>query len=239
MHQMFNFHRLLDYMIDRTNQRKTYRLLSFIRTEVYTANPVNFEYILTTNFANYGKDLFMKATLDSVCKVILGVELDTVCGTYKQGTEFSNAFDEVSAAIMYRYFKFLWRIIRFLNIGSEVVLNKSLRVIDEFVYELIRTKIEQAQKLQDNSPVRTRKDTISVTLSWFLYELCKNPHVQEKIAQEIRQTTNVEAGSTIDELAARVTEENMEKMQYLNAALNETLRLHPAVPVVIKLYPLT
>lgn len=55
MHQMFNFHRLLDYMIDRTNQRKTYRLLSFIRTEVYTANPVNFEYILTTNFANYGK----------------------------------------------------------------------------------------------------------------------------------------------------------------------------------------
>ncbi|KAH1191063.1 Cytochrome P450 704C1 [Glycine max] len=333
MHQMFNFHRLLDYMIDRTNQRKTYRLLSFIRTEVYTANPVNFEYILTTNFANYGKgwfhhsvlsdflgdsiftmdgeqwrhqrkaasyqfstkmlrefsiqvqcsntcrdscktasqnkalllflnnhkswsllllaylqDLFMKATLDSVCKVVLGVELDTVCGTYKQGTEFSNAFDEVSAAIMYRYFKFLWRIIRFLNIGSEVVLNKSLRVIDEFVYELIRTKIEQAQKLQDNSPVRTKtdpkylgdislsfilagKDTISVTLSWFLYELCKNPHVQEKIAQEIRQTTNVEAGSTIDELAARVTEENREKMQYLNAALNETLRLHPAVPV--------
>ncbi|KAG4395037.1 hypothetical protein GLYMA_20G152333v4 [Glycine max] len=99
------------------------------------------------------QDLFMKATLDSVCKVVLGVELDTVCGTYKQGTEFSNAFDEVSAAIMYRYFKFLWRIIRFLNIGSEVVLNKSLRVIDEFVYELIRTKIEQAQKLQDNSPV--------------------------------------------------------------------------------------
>ncbi|KAL5195130.1 Cytochrome P450 704C1 [Glycine soja] len=207
----------------------------------------------------YLQDLFMKATLDSVSKVILGVELDTVCGTYKQGTEFSNAFDEVSAAIMYRYFKFLWRIIRFLNIGSEVVLNKSLRVIDEFVYELIRTKIEQAQKLQDNSPVvkgdilsrfieweetdpkylgdislsfiLAGKDTISVTLSWFLYELCKNPHVQEKIAQEIRQTTNVEAGSTIDELAARVTEENMEKMQYLNAALNETLRLHPAVPV--------
>ena len=83
------------------------------------------------------------------------------------------------------------------------------------------------------------KDTISVTLSWFLYKLCKNPYVQEKIAQEIRQTTNVEAGSTIDELAARVTEENREKMQYLNAALNETLRLHPAVPVVIKLYPLT
>ena len=83
------------------------------------------------------------------------------------------------------------------------------------------------------------KDTISVTLSWFLYKLCKNPYVQEKTAQEIRQTTNVEVGSTIGELVARVTEENMDKMQYLNATLNETLRLHPAVPVVIKLYPLT
>lgn len=29
IHQLFNFTRLLDYMIDRTNHRKTYRLLSF------------------------------------------------------------------------------------------------------------------------------------------------------------------------------------------------------------------
>ncbi|CAJ1977136.1 unnamed protein product [Sphenostylis stenocarpa] len=55
IHQLFNFTRLLDYMVDRTNQSKTYRLLSFIRSEVFTANPVNIEYILTTNFSNYGK----------------------------------------------------------------------------------------------------------------------------------------------------------------------------------------
>lgn len=80
------------------------------------------------------------------------------------------------------------------------------------------------------------KDTTAITLSWFLYELCKNSDVQEKIAKEIRETTNVAAGSTVDELAARITEENLEKMQYLYASLNETLRLHPAVPVVIKLH---
>ncbi|XP_020208764.1 cytochrome P450 704C1 [Cajanus cajan] len=331
IHQLFNFHRLLEYMVDLTIQRKTYRLLSFIRSEVYTANPANIQHILATNFPNYGKgwyhysvmsdflgdsiftvdgekwrhhrktssyqfstkmlrdfsssafksnavklagvvsdaaisnnviemqDLFMKSTLDSVCKVILGVELDTMCGTYKEGTEFSNAFDEVSAAIMYRYFNFLWKIMRFLNIGSEAVLRNGLRVIDEFVYNLIRKKIEEIQKLQDNSTVMkgdilsrfielketdpkylrdislsfilAGKDTTAITLSWFLYQLCKHPRVQEKIAQEIREATNVAAGSTIDELAASVTEENMEKMQYLHAALNETLRLHPAVPV--------
>ncbi|KAK7357405.1 hypothetical protein VNO80_16690 [Phaseolus coccineus] len=331
IHQLFNFTRLLDYMIDRTNQSKTYRLLSFIRSEVYTANPVNIEYILTTNFSNYGKgwyhhsvlsdflgdsiftvdgeqwrhqrkatsyqfstkllrdysnsafksnalklaeivseaaisnniiemqELFMDATLDSICKVIFGVDLDTMRGTYIEGTEFSNAFDEASAAVMYRYFNFLWRIMRFFNIGSEAVLRKSLRRMDEFVYKVIRNKVEQAQKLQDNLPVMkgdllsrfielketdpkylrdislsfilAGKDTTAITLSWFFYELCKNSDVQEKIAKEIRETTNVAAGSTIDELAARITEENLEKMQYLYASLNETLRLHPAVPV--------
>lgn len=78
------------------------------------------------------------------------------------------------------------------------------------------------------------KDTTATTLSWFLYMMCKHPHVQEKIAQEIREVTTVADGSSIDELVARITEENLEKMQYLHAALSETLRLYPAVPVVIK-----
>jgi hypothetical protein len=42
-------------MTDLTNKRKTYRLLSFTRSEVYTANPANIEHILVTNFSNYGK----------------------------------------------------------------------------------------------------------------------------------------------------------------------------------------
>ncbi|KAK7280043.1 hypothetical protein RJT34_25105 [Clitoria ternatea] len=145
------------------------------------------------------QDLFLKSTLDFVCKVILGVELDTVCGNYKEGTEFSKAFDEASAALMFRYFNFLWKINRFLNIGSEAVLR--------------RGKIQQ-QLLFPGS------FTNSASIL-----------VQAKIAQEIREATNVANGSSIDELAARVTEENLEKMQYLHSALNETLRLHPAVPV--------
>ncbi|WJX14632.1 hypothetical protein P8452_04862 [Trifolium repens] len=331
LHQLLNFHRLLEYMTDLTNKRKTYRLLSFTRSQVYTANPANIEYMLVTNFSNYGKgwyhhsvledllgdgiftvdgeqwrhqrksasyqfstkllrefsssvfkssavklagivseaaisnniielqDLFMKSTLDSVFKVILGVELDTMCGTYREGTQFSIAFDEASAAIMFRYFNFLWKVQRFFNIGSEAVLKKSLRVIDDYVYKVITSKIEQSQKPQDNSLglkgdilsrfielnetdskylkdiilnfVIAAKDTSAITLSWFIYQLCKHPHVQEKIAQEIREITKLEDGLTIDELAAKVTEESMEKMQYLHAALTETIRLHPAIPV--------
>jgi len=66
IHQLFNFTRLLDYMIDLTNQRKTYRLLSFIRSDVSTADPVNIEYILTTNFSNYGKVTIIYASFNLV-----------------------------------------------------------------------------------------------------------------------------------------------------------------------------
>ena len=104
---------------------------------------------------NNWQDLFMKSALDSVFKVVLGVDLDTMCGSYDEGTKFSNAFDEASVATMYRYFNFCWRLNRFLNIGSEAVLKNSIKVIDEFVYKLIRSKIERVQNAQDDSPVST------------------------------------------------------------------------------------
>ena len=77
------------------------------------------------------------------------------------------------------------------------------------------------------------EDTTASTLSWFIYLLCKHPHIQEKIALEVRESTNLKDNSSIDELANSITEEALDRMQYLHAALTETLRLYPVVPVVI------
>ncbi|KAH1229269.1 Cytochrome P450 704C1 [Glycine max] len=169
-----------------------FKLLQLIKARAIASNTVVYNTLLHALCRN-GKILYSK--------VLLVVELDTVCGTYKQGTEFSNAIDEM--------------------------------VKGDILSRFIELEETDPKYLGDISLsfILPGKDTISVTLSWFLYKLCKNPYVQEKTAQEIRQTTNVEVGSTIGELVARVTEENMDKMQYLNATLNETLRLHPAVPV--------
>lgn len=54
-HQLLNFNRLHHYMTDLAAKHKTYRLISPFRSEVYTAYPPNVEYILKTNFENYGK----------------------------------------------------------------------------------------------------------------------------------------------------------------------------------------
>ncbi|XP_031258241.1 cytochrome P450 704C1-like [Pistacia vera] len=331
-HLAFNFHRLHDAMADLAFKHTSFRLLSFFRSDVYTTHPPNIEYILKTNFGNYGKgsynydiltdllgdgiftvdgekwrrqrkiasyefstkilrdfssgvfkatavklagivskasasnqsieiqDLLMKATLDSVFKILLGIELDGLCGTFEEGTRFSDAFDKASAIMVYRYVDVFWKIKRFFNIGSEAVLRKSIKVIDEFVYKLIKSKIEQLNsshadlqpvkkedivsrfvELKETDPkylrdiilsfVTAGKDTTASSLSWFLYMICKHPHIQERIAKEVIQATQMSDGASIEELAAGITEETIDKMHYLHAVLTETLRLYPAAPV--------
>lgn len=73
------------------------------------------------------------------------------------------------------------------------------------------------------------KDTTANTLSWFFYMICKQPTIQDKIAQQVREA--IEANS-IDEFVGKLTDETLDKMHYLHAAITETLRLYPAVPIV-------
>lgn len=57
----------------------------------------------------------MKSALDSVFKVLLGVELDSMCGTNEEGTQFPHCFDEASAITLFRYVDVLWTLERLLN----------------------------------------------------------------------------------------------------------------------------
>lgn len=66
--QLLNFNRLHHYMTDLATKHKTYRLISPFRNEVYTAYPPNVEYILKTNFENYGK---VSSFLDSASRIYL------------------------------------------------------------------------------------------------------------------------------------------------------------------------
>ncbi|MCL7041900.1 hypothetical protein MKW94_009755 [Papaver nudicaule] len=225
LNQLLNFNRIWDYMTDHASKHRTYRLLSPFRSEVYTADPVNVEYILKSNFQNYGKgwynynnlkdllgdgifavdgekwrhqrktssyefstrvlrdfsslvfqknaaklaqvvsesansnlpidfhDLFLKSTLDATFQVAFGIQLDSMCGSSGEGTLFAHAFDDSSEMIAWRYVDVSWTIKRFLNIGSEAKLKKNVKVIDEFVYKLIHTKIDQMSNSPNDSSV--------------------------------------------------------------------------------------
>ncbi|GFP86008.1 cytochrome p450 704c1 [Phtheirospermum japonicum] len=76
VHQLLNFNRLHDYMTELARKYKTYRLISPFRSEVYTSDPANVEYILKTNFDNYGKGDYNY----SILKDLLGDGVFTVDG---------------------------------------------------------------------------------------------------------------------------------------------------------------
>ncbi|XP_076942262.1 cytochrome P450 704C1-like, partial [Bidens hawaiensis] len=332
-HLFINFNKMHHYMSDLAEKYKTYRILSPIQGEVYTTDPVNVEYILKTNFKNYGKgkhthsvasdllgdgiftvdgdqwreqrkvssqefstkilrdfssvifrnntvklgkilsqaadsnqiidinDLFMKATTDSIYKVGFGIDLDNLSGQNEEGVRFSRAFDIANNLTYKRFVDVTWKIKRFLNIGFEAELRKNMKIVDEFVYKVIEVKLEQMKKSKDDclllkkedilsrfiqfndrDPKYLRdiilnfmlagKDPIAISMSWFIYLLCKHPKVQDKVAKEIIEATNMNQEITdVADFAARVSDSALDKMQYLHAALTETIRLYPALPV--------
>ncbi|CAN1775026.1 Cytochrome P450 704C1 [Linum perenne] len=81
------------------------------------------------------------------------------------------------------------------------------------------------------------KDTSAGTLSWFFYMMSKHPLIQEKVALEVLKVaarSNDNCGSDqyfVHEFIEGVNDATLDRLQYLHAALTETLRLYPAVPI--------
>ncbi|XP_030474405.2 cytochrome P450 704C1-like [Syzygium oleosum] len=207
------------------------------------------------------QDILMRCTLDSIFKVGFGVELNCLDGSSKEGRAFMRAFDEAHALIYWRYVDPSWNLKRLLKIGSEARLGNNIKLIDNFVHQLIRTKRNQLPvQRNDKEDILSRflleskkepenmndkylrdiilnfmiagKDTSANTLSWFLYMLCKHPLVQQKIVDEIKEVIGDQASeANPDCFVERITDPVLDRMHYLHATLTETLRLYPAVPV--------
>lgn len=84
----------------------------------------------------------MKCTLDSIFEVGFGVELNCLERSSKEANIFMKAFDDSNASVFRRYLDPFWKIKRVLNFGSEASLKKNVKIIDDFVHSLIKTKKE-------------------------------------------------------------------------------------------------
>ncbi|KAG6435692.1 hypothetical protein SASPL_100567 [Salvia splendens] len=201
--------------------------------------------------------LLMRYTLDSIFTVGFGVDLNCLEESNAEGNEFIKAFDDSNELVYRRYVDPIWKIKRYLNICGEATLKKNIGLIHSFVDRVIRTKREQMEKEQNDdllsrflveskkdpetmnnqylrdiilSFMVAGKDTTANALSWFLYMLCKNTLIQEKIAQEVRKFCS-RNDATVSEFVESITDEALDEMHYLHATITETLRLYPAVPV--------
>ncbi|KAM1065453.1 hypothetical protein TB1_020299 [Malus domestica] len=140
-------------------------------------------------------------------QVGFGVEIGTLAPNLPDN-HFAKAFDTANIIVTLRFIDPLWRIKRYLNVGSEALLDKSIKTIDNFTYSVIqrrKAEIKESQQSSENkldedsesnltdkslrdvlNVVIAGRDTTATTLSWAIYMAMTHPHVADKLYSEMK-----------------------------------------------------
>ncbi|KAA0032319.1 cytochrome P450 704B1 [Cucumis melo var. makuwa] len=119
------------------------------------------------------QELLTRMTLDSICKVGFGVEIGSLAPNLPEN-KFAKAFDTANMIVTLRFIDPLWKIKRFLNLGSEALLDKSIKIIDDFTYSVIATRKKEIQEAQ-TTPTEPNNKIKHDILSRFI-ELGEDPN---------------------------------------------------------------
>ncbi|GKU95248.1 hypothetical protein SLEP1_g8629 [Rubroshorea leprosula] len=206
------------------------------------------------------QDLLLRLTFDNICGLAFGKDPETLSPVLPENG-FAAAFDRATEASLHRMIfpEVIWKLKKWLRLGMEGTLSRSLEHIDEYLSEIIRTrKLELVSKEQGGTPhddllsrfmrkkgsysdeflkhvalnfILAGRDTSSVALSWFFWLVSQNPRVEEKIVSEICTVLMETRGSEVSKWVEEpLVFEEVDRLIYLKAALSETLRLYPSVP---------
>ncbi|CAN7052106.1 unnamed protein product [Brassica rapa subsp. trilocularis] len=203
------------------------------------------------------QDILERFAFDNICKLAFNVDAGCLGDGGADGVEFMRAFDTAATIISERFQSvtpYSWKIKKKLDIGSEKLLRESIVTVHKFADDIVRHTIDQARSSNNtnedllsrfinieemNSPELLRdifisfilagRDTTSSALSWFFWLLSKHPEVENKIMQELNSIRK-RTGKRIGEVYGY---EELKLMNYLHAAITESLRLYPPVPVEI------
>ncbi|PON34829.1 Cytochrome P450, E-class, group I [Parasponia andersonii] len=198
------------------------------------------------------QDVLERFAFDNVCKLAFNVDPGCLRSDGTSSAEFMQAFEDAAILSSSRFrhsFPNFWKIKRLLNVGSEQRLRESISTVHEFADNIIRSRMEsKLEKTEedllsrfigneyDNSPEFLRdivtsfilagRDSTSSALTWFFWLLSSRPKIQETILEEletirIQNRKNIGGTFSFDELR---------RMQYLHAAISESMRLYPPVP---------
>ncbi|EOA39016.1 hypothetical protein CARUB_v10011562mg, partial [Capsella rubella] len=179
-------------------------------------------------------------TFDNICGLAFGKDTRT-CAPGLPENGFALAFDRATEASLQRFIipEFMWKLKKWLGLGLEVSLSRSLEEIDEYLAAVINTRKQELMSQQESGTHQRHddllspgRDTSSVALSWFFWLVTTHPAVEDNIVREICSVL-IETRGTDD--VASWTEEPLgfdenDRLVYLKAAISETLRLYPSVP---------
>ncbi|KAI1418908.1 cytochrome P450 monooxygenase CYP539B5 [Xylaria sp. FL1777] len=194
-------------------------------------------------------DLFFRMTMDVTTDFLLGESANSLDNP---NSEFTYAFNDV---LRHQIRLSVLRIFRpFDKLAPHKEYYNDIKKIEEFIMPYIKQTLaiplEELEKLtksdtestflhnlarftQDPKVIRDQliavllagRDTTAATLSWTFYELAAYPDKVDRLRAEVLEFVG-EHGTP--------TYEVLKNMKYLRYTLQETLRLHPAVPLNVK-----
>ena len=96
------------------------------------------------------QSMFYRFTLDSICTIAFGIHINSLGSDDKQQPAFATAFDNAQEATTLRWFgpPIAWKIKKLLKIGPERHLPEHIRVINEFVYGVVRARRANLEKFE-------------------------------------------------------------------------------------------
>ncbi|XP_031495339.1 cytochrome P450 94A2-like [Nymphaea colorata] len=170
----------------------------------------------------------------------------------------------LSAGRFLHAFSFLWKIKRHLNLGSERRLRDSIALVHGFATKIIRSRrVEMSVSSCVDSPradllsrfvsdetlsesylrdivvsfILAGRDTTSSALTWFFWLLSRRPDIERKILGELATARHIRrqiSGIHDVENDEIFGFDELRDMHYLQAAISESMRLYPPVPVDTK-----
>ncbi|XP_074317854.1 cytochrome P450 94A2-like [Silene latifolia] len=204
------------------------------------------------------QDLLRRYAFDNVSTVAFGYNPGYVTPSLpdaKLVTAFADSL-MLSHERFHAIFPIIWKVCRFLNIGSEKKLKESIRILREFIKTMIKSmkenpETDNQEKMNFLSRVVNDDrfdekltidmciafilggmDTSSAALTWFFWLVHRNKHVDEEIVKEIKK---VKKHGTNNSTNYSSVVEELKGMTYTHAALCEAMRLYPPGAVDIKL----
>ncbi|KAF2724376.1 putative P450 monooxygenase [Polychaeton citri CBS 116435] len=192
-------------------------------------------------------DLFFRFALDAATDFLLGSSVESLSNPQ---VRFADAFAHV------QYIQsIIARAGPLASLVPKKEQKKQLKIIDEFINQFIEQalqlspeELEKKSKSDEGytflhaiaSYTRDRKvlrdqliavllagrDTTASMLSWLFYELSRKPEVVEKLRKEIISYVGSDRSPTYADLKS---------MRYLQHALNEVMRMYPAVPFNVRI----
>ncbi|XP_051185925.1 cytochrome P450 CYP94D108-like [Lolium perenne] len=245
----FSTRSLRGFVVDAVQSEVRDRLLPLLRRAAGSGVVLDME------------DVLERFAFDTICMVSFGHDPCCLAdgGALAEGkSDFMRAFGEAQELAVGRFLDPVgasWKIKKWLNVGTERRLKKAIADVHGFAMEIVRARRSQAmtsakenrnrddvlsrfvasEEHGDDETLRDMvlsfliagRETTSSALTWFFWLVSSRPDVAARIAEEVR-SVRASVGTAPGEPFGF---DALREMHYLHAALTESMRLYPPVPI--------